>query len=41
MDWMRQLKQPGKPWMLYLEVGLAAIVVVVVLVAYVVSRFVG
>lgn len=41
MDWMKELKQPGKPWMLYLEIGLAAAVAVMLLVAYVVSRFVG
>ena len=21
MDWMKELKQPAKPWMLYLEIG--------------------
>ena len=38
-DWNSSLKQPGKPWMLYVELGILVVVAVVVAVAYAVSRF--
>ena len=38
-DWNSNPGQPDKPWRLYVEVGIFAIVALVVAVAYAVSRF--
>jgi hypothetical protein len=38
-DWMRSVKRPGKQWMLYVQIGVLALIGLAVAVAYVVSRF--
>ena len=38
-DWMRTVKRPGKEWMLYVQIGVLALIGLAIAVAYAVSRF--
>lgn len=37
MDWMRELKRPGRPWLAYIDLAVILATVVVILVASAVS----